>query len=165
MLAANKDLNKYIDMKRLKVLNATQESNVKFLFEDCMNGIESRVDPQIIIVVPFTEPVKLTSISIEAPNDDSAPTEIELFANITDVSFSDVDNLVATETLSLTEEDLSPTSANKLKPMKWNNVSSVVIFIRENRGSESTTVTGIKFFGKPTHAVTNINNIKERAMD
>lgn len=53
MLAANKDLNKYIDMKRLKVLNATQESNVKFLFEDCMNGIESRVDPQIIIVISF----------------------------------------------------------------------------------------------------------------
>ena len=28
---------------------------------------------------------------------ESAPTEVELFANITNVSFSDVENLVATE--------------------------------------------------------------------
>lgn len=58
--------------------------------------------------IPFKEPVKLFSVSFEAPNDgtkanvthnglESAPTEVALYANILDVSFSDVDSLVPTE--------------------------------------------------------------------
>lgn len=31
------------------------------------------------------------------------------------------------QTMTLTEEDLNPTSTRKLKPLKWNNVSSVVV--------------------------------------
>lgn len=33
------------------------------------------------------------------------------------------------QTMTLTEEDLNPTSTRKLKPLKWNNVSSVVVTI------------------------------------
>lgn len=29
--------------------------------------------------------------------------------------------------MTLTEEDLNPTSTRKLKPLKWNNTSSVVV--------------------------------------
>lgn len=52
--------------------------------------------------------MKLFSVSFEAPNDgivcsarvegiESAPTEVALYANIFDISFSDIDNLVPTE--------------------------------------------------------------------
>lgn len=53
-MSANKDLTSYIDMDHLKILNVTQDSNVKFLFEDCLNVVESRVDPQILVVISTT---------------------------------------------------------------------------------------------------------------
>lgn len=55
-MSANRDLTSYIDMEHLKILNVTQDSNVKFLFEDCLNVVESRVDPQILIVISITSP-------------------------------------------------------------------------------------------------------------
>lgn len=50
-MSANKDLTSYVDKDHLKILNVTQDSNVKFLFEDCLNVVESRVDPQILIII------------------------------------------------------------------------------------------------------------------
>lgn len=53
------------------------------------------------------------------------------------MSFSDVDSLVPTEVrflvpdyskcFSLSEEDVNPITSNKLKPLKWNNITSVVV--------------------------------------
>ncbi|KAK8832620.1 hypothetical protein WA577_004879 [Blastocystis sp. JDR] len=161
MSAANRDLVDYIDIHRVKALNITAESNPEFLFGKYLNVIESRADPQIILI-PFKEPVKLFSVSFEAPNDESAPTEVALYANVTDVSFSDVDSLVPTECFSLSEEDVNPITSNKLKPLKWNNITSVVVFIKENRGSFSTCLGKIRFFGKPTHALTSVDGITKQ---
>lgn len=55
-MSANQDLTSYVDKEHLKILNVTQESNVKFLFEDCLNVVESRVDPQILIVISIPLP-------------------------------------------------------------------------------------------------------------
>lgn len=117
-----KDIHDYIDVSNVKLLNVTKESQPQWLFDNCLNCIESRADPQIIIMIsffskncewvpneyiPFKEPLKLFSISIEAHNDglflyewsslESAPTEVDLFSNIMDVSFADIENMVPTE--------------------------------------------------------------------
>ena len=53
MSAANRDLVDYIDIHRVKALNITAESNPEFLFGKYLNVIESRADPQIILVISF----------------------------------------------------------------------------------------------------------------
>lgn len=53
MSAANRDLVDYIDIHRVKALNITAESNPEFLFRKYLNVIESRADPQIILVISF----------------------------------------------------------------------------------------------------------------
>ena len=53
MKSAYKDLTDYVDVSRVKALNITKESNPAFLFEKCLNVIESRADPQILLMISF----------------------------------------------------------------------------------------------------------------
>lgn len=48
-----KDIHDYIDVSNVKLLNVTKESQPQWLFENCLNCIESRADPQIIIMISF----------------------------------------------------------------------------------------------------------------
>ena len=48
-----KDLHDFIDIKNVKLLNVTQDSKPEWLFEKCLNCIESRADPQILIMISF----------------------------------------------------------------------------------------------------------------
>ena len=100
-------------------------------------------------------------MSIEAPDDDSAPTEVDLYSNVVNISFSDVDTMVPTQSLSIEERDIGKDRTIKLKMTKWENVQSIAVFIKENRGSFSTCVGKLRFFGKPTHGVSTIEGIKK----
>ena len=53
MKSAYKDLTDYIDIPKVKALNITKESNPAFLFDKCLNVIESRADPQILLMISF----------------------------------------------------------------------------------------------------------------
>lgn len=53
MKSAYRDLTEYIDIPRVKVLNITKESNPEFLFGHYLNVIESRADPQILLMISF----------------------------------------------------------------------------------------------------------------
>ena len=48
-----KDLHNFIDIKNVKLLNVTQASKPERRFEKCLNCIESRADPQILIMISF----------------------------------------------------------------------------------------------------------------
>lgn len=62
MSSANRDLIDYIDIHRVKALNITAESNPEFLFGKYLNVIESRADPQIILVISFLTTCALESL-------------------------------------------------------------------------------------------------------
>lgn len=51
MSQTNKDLVDYIDIHHVKALNITAESNPEFLFGKYLNVIESRADPQIVLMI------------------------------------------------------------------------------------------------------------------
>lgn len=46
-----RDLTDLIDIHNVKALNITKESNPAFLFQNCLNVIESRADPQILLMI------------------------------------------------------------------------------------------------------------------
>ena len=66
-------------------------------------------------------------MSIEAPDDDSAPTEVDLYSNVVNISFSDVDTMVPTQSLSIEERDIGKDRTIKLKMTKWENVQSIAV--------------------------------------
>lgn len=51
MKSSYRDLTEYIDISRVKALNITKESNPTYLFQKCLNVIESRADPQILLMI------------------------------------------------------------------------------------------------------------------
>lgn len=51
MSAMYRDLTDLIDVHNVKALNITKESNPAFLFQNCLNVIESRADPQILLMI------------------------------------------------------------------------------------------------------------------
>ena len=53
--------------------------------------VESDADEQMIIRIPFTSTVKLKSILVKTLNDDSAPSNLKIFANEY-LDFNDIEN-------------------------------------------------------------------------
>lgn len=51
MSATYRDLTNLIDIPHVKALNITKDSNPAFLFQNCLNMIESRADPQILLMI------------------------------------------------------------------------------------------------------------------
>jgi hypothetical protein len=52
----------------MDALNQQEEHNVKNIFKDDDSFLESDVDEQLIISVPFNQPVKLHSLKFKVPD-------------------------------------------------------------------------------------------------
>ena len=65
--------------------------------------LESDADEQLLIFVPFTGDVKLKSITLAVPADDSHPTKLKVFTNREGIDFDLAESLRPVQ-----EWDLAP---------------------------------------------------------
>ncbi|KAG5184638.1 PITH domain-containing protein [Tribonema minus] len=157
-----RDLNDLISKAECFCLNEKPSATWRNLFMgDDRLLLTSDADEQLLLHIGFNETVKLHSINFQALNDDSAPATVKLFINRDSMGFSDCEDIEATQTLELTAEDLKPDSATLLKFVKFQRVSSISIFVEENNGAESTSLSSIKFFGAPV-ATTKMSEFKKQ---
>ena len=100
---------------------------------------------------------KLNAIKVQGPDDGSAPSSIKLFLNRDNMDFSDAEDLPPTAAL-----ELKGTSATlPLQLTKFQNVSSLTVFIENNQGdTESTAITRLELIGTPIET-TNMNDLKK----
>ncbi|ORY24880.1 PITH domain-domain-containing protein [Naematelia encephala] len=110
--------------------------------------LESDVDPQLLISIPFNEPVKLKSISIfSAIAPEQAPKAIKLYINHLSLDFGDADTQQATQEIALSPEDVKGNKVD-LRFVRFQNVRSLHILIEDNQGGEETTrIDSIDLFG------------------
>ena len=114
----------------------------------------SRDDEQLLLHVPFTQEVKIFAMDMVSKEEpDAAPTTVRLFVNQDDVDFSTVEDLDSAQTLELTATDLLPDRPTKLKFTKFQQVSSITLFVEDNGGSEYSVISSLRFFGRPTTKV------------
>ena len=74
---------------------------------------------------------------------------MNLYVNRTNLGFEDCDDVEATQTLQLNDEDLKENGpATQLKYVKYQRVKSLTIFIEENQGGDVTCLGGLKLFGR-----------------
>lgn len=104
-------------------------------------------DPQLLITFPFRQPVKLHHLGIRANLDSSAPVLVKLYQNLPAMDFSDVDSVAPTQELRITDADLVSGKV-ALRYVKFQRVTSLSVFIQENRGGDFTRINGIQFFGQ-----------------
>ena len=122
--------------------------------------VESDTDEQLMVYMPFQSTLKvhtlqLTSLPSESDDDEapSRPKMIKLFINKPQIlSFDDGENMQATQEITLSERDWNAktnTAKIELRFVKFQNVSSLVVFVVESEGDkEKVRLDRIRVIGE-----------------
>lgn len=174
------DVTDSVDVRGLDLLNADSDfGGVRTLFETSQpsalnNGkaaasssaankdwIESDVDNQLMLYVPFTANLRVHTVHITScvsnnENDDEAPIRpktIHIWTNRQhNLGFEEAEDIPATQTIELKDSDWDTETATaklELRFVKFQNVYSLVLFVADADGdSEKTRIDRIRFIGE-----------------
>ncbi|KAF2134315.1 DUF1000-domain-containing protein [Dothidotthia symphoricarpi CBS 119687] len=176
------DVTDQVDVRGLDLLNADSDfGGVRTLFETSQpsslskgkraasgsdsskDWVESDVDNQLMLYIPFTSSLKVHTIQITScpPNDESddddetpvRPKTIHLWTNRQhNLGFEEAEDIPATQTIELNESDWDEqtgTAKLELRFVKFQNVYSLVLFVADGDGdSEKTRIDRVRFIGE-----------------
>lgn len=157
------DLSSFINKAGCECLNDSDDNP----FAHCLTAkggyLESDCDEQLLLRIEFTQPVKLHSLKLYGPKD-KGPKTVKVFQNQPgSLDFDSADGNTPTQQLDLTPEDIQEGSLVQLRYVKFQNVSNVTIFIKDNQeGGEVTQLDYLGFVGTPVGA-TNMSDFKRVA--
>lgn len=173
-----------VDVRGLDLLNADSDfGTVRTLFETTKptglstgkgkgaasessskkDWVESDVDEQLMLYIPFTATLKLhtiqiTSLPSRADDDDDdeiplRPKTIHLYSNRQhNLGFEEAEDITSTQTIELKPSDWDEktgTAKIELRFVKFQNVSSVVLFVVDGEGDgEKTRIDRIRLIGE-----------------
>ncbi|XP_015170748.1 probable ubiquitin-conjugating enzyme E2 24 [Solanum tuberosum] len=147
------DLLDFVDLQSVKCLNESHIHCISNALEKDYRefkglNLESAADEQLLIYIPFKQPINLHSLVIEGPVEEG-PKTVKLFANKTHFDVSDAIEATPRDTAILSEANLRG-KAVKLKQVMFQTIHSVTIFIEDNQsGSKLTRVQRIVLYGTP----------------
>jgi hypothetical protein len=122
--------------------------------------VESDTDEQLMLYIPFQSTLKIHTIHItsnppESDDDETAsrPAHIKLYINRPRIlGFDDAEDVQSTQHFTLTEKDWDPktgTAKLELRFVKFQNVSSLVVFVVESEGdNEKVRIDRIRIIGE-----------------
>ncbi|KAF7674196.1 duf-domain-containing protein [Alternaria burnsii] len=174
------DVTDSVDPRGLDLLNADSDfGTVKTLFETSQpssldkgkgastgsegkkDWVESDVDNQLMLYVPFMANLKVHTIQITScvsgdEDDDEAPVRpktIHVWTNrANNLGFEEAEDIPATQTIELKPSDwdeATQTAKLELRFVKFQNVYSLVLFVADGEGdSEKTRIDRIRFVGE-----------------
>ncbi|XP_074652794.1 thioredoxin-like protein 1 [Tubulanus polymorphus] len=157
------DLSKMIQMNRWECLNESDDHTLKHALSPKGGYLQSDCEEQLIISLEFSQPVKLRSLKMYAP-DGTAPKTIKLFTNRPQTLDLDLaESMEAIQKIQLTPDDVKEGTLIPLRYVKFKNFSTVSIFVNDNQGGEETTVINyLGFIGSPVMAM-NMSDFKQVA--
>lgn len=113
--------------------------------------LESAVDEELILQIPFTVSVNIKSIVVIGADEESCPSRVKLFKNRDGVDFGNADELVAEQSFDLAldrrgELDLM------VRPSKFQNVNQLTLYFPSNHsdGEQQTRITYVGIKGTST---------------
>jgi len=161
--AGHSDVTQNVDKAQGECLNQSTEHKWDNIFKKDDSFLESDTDEQLLLYIPFNQPIKIHSLCFQAPDDGRAPQTVKLFVNKRDMDFQSVDSAPATQVIELKADDVKGDKLVPLRFVKFQNVSSITIFVESNQGGEPTTVIQrLRFIGQAQSA-TNMNEFKRVA--
>merc|ERR1711934_698426 len=123
---------------------------------------ESNVDEQLLVNIAFRERIKLHGVIFKGVpgKEDEFPRDVQIFVN-TRLGFEDVDSQKPAQVLDLDSEDVADGKEIPTNFVRFQNVSSISIFVERNAGGADTTIINrIQLIGSPI-AGTDMNNLKK----
>ena len=103
-------------------------------------------DPQLLLSIPFTCPVKIRSLTVIGGGDGMAPRTLKAYVNHETLDFSDAEARPAVQEWTLQEDYLGvieyPTQFSRFQ-----NVSRLWLLIDDNHGADHTLISYIGLSG------------------
>ena len=140
------DLLPYIDLDGVAALNATERGAARTIFkpydqrldrESCLESEED--DPQLLIHIPFTCPVKIKSLTCIGGSDGLAPSVLRAYINHEALDIGDAEQTRPVQEWTLAEDPLGaieyPTQFSKFQ-----NVSRLSLLVNDNHGGDHTLI-------------------------
>ena len=165
----DQSLRKLIDFPRVTCLNEDtpgiaqrllQEKTYETRFEECNVRLLSQEDgdQDLLLHVPFTEAVSISSLSISGPRNQSGntsgPRRVKIFVNRDDIGFDEAQDLIPVAEIELVPGsheiygDSDATIDYPLRPAgRFQNVSSIVLYFPENYADDDESQTEISYCG------------------
>jgi len=120
-------------------------------------ALTSECDEQLLLSITLAQPSKISSIRVAGTEAALAPSTIKLYVNKDNLSFDDVEDLPATQTIEMT----GASAEIKLNFVKFQNVSTLTVFIEGNQGGDDVTaLSRFHLIGQPIHT-TNMSELKK----
>lgn len=157
------DLSPFINKSGCECLNESDEHPLAHCLTPKGGYLESDCDEQLIITIEFNQAVKLHSLRIQAPVE-KGPKTVKVFQNLPQtLDFDSAISNAPTQALEVTEDDIKNGSVLPLRFVKFQNVSSITLFIKDNQnGEEVTQLDYLGFIGSPV-STTNMAEFKRVA--
>lgn len=157
------DLSTFITKSDCECLNESDEHGLAGALTNQSGHLESDCDEQLIISIAFNQVVKIHSMKINGPAD-NGPKTIKLFINQPKtLDFDAADSMEAVQVLDVLPEMLQEGGIIPLRYVKFQNVSSITLFVKDNQsGSDKTQINVLGFIGTPVGA-TNMAEFKRVA--
>lgn len=150
-------LNSLIDLSSLECLNQDDAHPLVNAIKAGEEGVlqsDADVDHQIIIKVGFRQPVKLKAICFYGSSEDqSAPQLVKVFLGRTDLGFEDAQDQEPVQSLELSAADVDGGEAVQLRFVKFQNVTTIQLFVENNFGASVTRIQRIEFLGVTAETV------------
>jgi hypothetical protein len=138
-------LYSHIHTDLLKCLNESDHGSIKKVFKpwdkrlDKTEFVESAVDEELIIFIPFTGVVKLKSFCIIGGEEGSSPSNVKIFTNREDIDFDNVRELCPVKEFELAEDPRGELEYTTTGP-KFTNLSNISMYIPSNFGAAKTKI-------------------------
>ncbi|XP_045183717.2 thioredoxin-like protein 1 isoform X2 [Mercenaria mercenaria] len=163
MVKGHMDLSSFINKSGCECLNESDDNPLAHCLTAKGGYLESDCDEQLLLSIEFTQPVKLHSLKLYGPKD-KGPKTVKVFQNQPrSLDFDSADSMTPTQQLDLTPEDTEEGKLVQLKYVKFQNVSNITLFIKDNfEGGEVTQLDYLGFIGTPVGA-TNMSDFKRVA--
>ncbi|KAH0334160.1 DUF1000-domain-containing protein, partial [Aureobasidium melanogenum] len=166
------DITDSVDLLNLDFLNVDSEAgNARTVFNTAQpsaisksssaaakDWIESDTDEQLMMYMPFQSSLKvhsihITSLPTQGDDDIVRPRTLKLYTNKSNVlSFDEAESIPSTQDITLQESDWDAktgTARLDLRFVKFQNVTSLVIFVSEGEGEgEKTRIDRIRIIGE-----------------
>jgi PITH domain len=162
-----------VDIKGLELLNFNGDfGNVRTLFDSTKpkalaggkgsskDWVESDTDDQLMLYVPFQSTLKIHSLQLTSipsrSDDDEAPMRpktIQIYTNRSHIlGFEEADDITPTQSITLEARDWDTTTGTakiELRFVKFQNVSSLVIFVVNGEGEgEKVRIDRVRIIGE-----------------
>lgn len=147
------DLLPFVDTQKVTCLNEQAPESCKSVFkpftqrQTVVSPLRSAEDdPELMLYIPFTASVRLTSFIVIGGPGGSPPSHVRAFINREGIDFSDAADLVPVQEWDLAQDDTGvleyPTQRSKFQ-----NVTSLALHFTENHERPEEVPTSIRYVG------------------